>query len=69
MTQSEHGFQDDLEKNLQMRGLSPEQLADPQFFGRLFFDNLYRILKVGSIYNIEHNQTRIAIDEFFEFFQ
>ena len=69
MTQSEHGFQDDLEKNLQMRGLSPEQLADPQFFGRLFFDNLYRILKVGSIYEIEHNQTRLAVEEFFTFFR
>lgn len=50
-------------------GIPGQDLRDPQVFGRLFFDNLYRILKVGSIYNIEHNQTRIAIDEFFEFFQ
>lgn len=60
--------QDDFQKSLQMRGLTPESLADPQFFGRLFFDNLYRILKVGSIYEIEHNQTRLAVEEFFEFF-
>lgn len=43
-------------------------LSDPQVFGRLFFDNLYRILKVGSIYEIEHNQTQQAIEEFQRFF-
>ena len=47
----------------------PRDLADPQVFGRLFFDNVYKILKVGSIYDIDHNQTRIAIDEFLEFFR
>lgn len=44
-------------------------LRDPQTFGKLFFDNLYRILKVGSIYNVEHNQTRLAVEEFFTFFR
>lgn len=54
---------------LAQRGIDPRDLADPQVFGRLFFDNLYRILKVGSIYEIEHNQTRLAVEEFFSFFQ
>ena len=44
-------------------------LRDPQIFGKLFFDNLYRILKVGSIYHIEHNQTRLAVEEFLTFFR
>lgn len=44
-------------------------LRDAQIFGRLFFDSLYRILKVGSIYNVEHNQTRIAVEDFFGFFR
>lgn len=44
-------------------------LRDPQIFGRLFFDSLYRILKVGSIYNVEHNQTRLAVEEFLNFFR
>lgn len=43
-------------------------LTNPQVFGRLFLDKLYRILKVGSIYSIQHNQTKIAADEFMEFF-
>ncbi len=60
--------QEDFERSLEIRGLTPDKLADPQFFGRLFFDNLYRILKVGSIYEIEHNQTRLAVEEFFTFF-
>lgn len=46
-----------------------KDFRDPQVFGRLFFDNLFRILKVGSIYNVEHNQTRLAVEEFFLFFQ
>lgn len=62
------GQQDEFEKSLQQRGISTDNLGDPQIFGRLFFDNLYRILKVGSIYEIEHNQTRLAVDEFFVFF-
>ena len=45
-----------------------QDFQDPQVFGRLFFDNLFRILKVGSIYNVEHNQTRLAVEEFFSFF-
>lgn len=62
---------DDLSQDhdiLTLQGLSPEDLADPQIFGQLFFDHLYRILKVGSIYDIEHNQTRIAIETFSTFF-
>jgi HD-GYP domain-containing protein (c-di-GMP phosphodiesterase class II) len=43
-------------------------LDDNQSKGKAFFDNVYRILKVGSIYDIEHNQTQIAIAEFLEFF-
>ena len=60
---------DALDHNLKIRGLSPERLSDPQYFGRLFFDNLYRILKIGSIYEVEHNQTRLAVEEFFTFFE
>lgn len=60
---------DAIDQNIKARGLTPEQLGDPQIFGKLFFDNLYRILKVGSIYEIEHNQTRLAVEEFFNFFQ
>jgi len=43
-------------------------LTDAQVFGRAFFDNLFRMLKVGSIYEITHNQTKLAIDEFIGFF-
>ncbi|MFW5967423.1 MAG: hypothetical protein ACOCV2_07890 [Persicimonas sp.] len=44
-------------------------LSDQQVFGKLFVDSIYKILKIASIYNVEHNQTRIAIDEFMETFQ
>lgn len=49
-----------------------EYSADPsnaQVFGRTFVTSLYKILKIGSIYEVEHNQTRIAVDEFMGFFQ
>lgn len=42
--------------------------ADVQVFGRTFLTSLFKILKVGSIYEVEHNQTRIATDEFMTFF-
>lgn len=42
--------------------------SNPQVFGRTFLTSLFKILKVGSIYEVEHNQTRIATDEFMNFF-
>lgn len=42
--------------------------SDAQVFGRTFLTSLFKILKVGSIYEVEHNQTRIASDEFMQFF-
>src|SRR5690554_4976420 len=39
-----------------------------QLFGRTFIDGVYKILKVSSIYSVEHNQTRQAIEEFLPFF-
>ncbi len=47
----------------------PGDDVDMQEFGRFFIDNLYRILKVASIYSVEHNQTREAIEEFMPSFQ
>lgn len=47
----------------ELRGAAAD-LSDPQTFGKLFIGNIYKILKVGSIYNLEHNQTRLAVDEF-----
>ena len=44
-------------------------LRDPQNFGRLIVDSIYKILKVASIYNVEHNQTRIAVQEFMKAFK
>lgn len=43
-------------------------LRDPQVFGKIFIGSIYKILKVASIYNIDHNQTRLAIDEFMQSF-
>ncbi len=43
--------------------------GDVQVFGRTFVDSLFKIMKIGSIYEVEHNQTRQAIDEFLQFFQ
>lgn len=42
--------------------------SDAQVFGRTFVTSLYKILKIGSIYEVQHNQTRIAVDEFMTFF-
>lgn len=44
-------------------------LSDPQAFGKLFIDSLYKILKVSTIYSVEHNQTRLAIEEFMTSFR
>ncbi|MGM0556753.1 MAG: hypothetical protein ACQEVA_10285 [Myxococcota bacterium] len=44
-------------------------LRDPQNFGRLIVDSIYKILKVASIYSVEHNQTRLAVQEFMQAFQ
>lgn len=44
--------------------LSEVDLSDPQVFGKMFVDSIYKIMKVASIYNVDHNQTRIAVDEF-----
>jgi HD-GYP domain-containing protein (c-di-GMP phosphodiesterase class II) len=49
--------------------LSEADLRDPQVFGKLFIDSIYKIMKVASIYNVEHNQTRIAVDEFMATFR
>ncbi len=40
-----------------------------QEFGRYFVDQLYRILKVASIYDVDHEQTREAIQEFMPTFE
>lgn len=45
-----------------------EDAGNPQVFGRTFVFSIYKILKFGTIYEVEHNQTRIAIQEFLEFF-
>ncbi len=49
--------------------LSELDLSDPQVFGKLCVDSIYKIMKVASIYSVEHNQTRIAIDDFMATFQ
>ncbi len=46
------------------QGRGQQSDINMQEFGRYFVDNLYRILKVASIYNVDHNQTREAIAEF-----
>lgn len=46
-----------------------EDASNPQVFGRTFVYSIYKILKFGTIYEVEHNQTRQAIGEFLEFFQ
>lgn len=51
-----------------LAALADADLKDPQVLGRLFFDNLFRILKVGAIYGIERAQTRMAAEEFMQFF-
>lgn len=44
--------------------LSEVDLSDPQVFGKMFVDSIFKIMKVASIYNVDHNQTRLAVDEF-----
>jgi HD-GYP domain-containing protein (c-di-GMP phosphodiesterase class II) len=44
-------------------------VSDAQAFGRYFIGSVYKILKVGSIYSVEHNQTRQAIAEFMPIFR
>src|SRR5690554_7867814 len=39
-------------------------LRDPQVFGKIFIGSICKILKVDSIYRIDHNQSLIAIDEY-----
>lgn len=51
-----------------LAALEGADLKDPQVLGRLFFDSIFRILKVGSIYGIDRAQTRMAADEFMQFF-
>jgi HD-GYP domain-containing protein (c-di-GMP phosphodiesterase class II) len=51
-----------------LAALADADLKDPQVLGRLFFDSIFRILKVGSIYGIERAQTRMAAEEFMQFF-
>lgn len=40
----------------------------PQTFGRTFVEQIYKILKIGSIYEVQHNQTRMTASEFIDFF-
>ncbi len=49
--------------------MEPGKGVDMQALGRYFIDGLYRILKVASIYSVDHNQTREAIDEFMPTFR
>lgn len=43
---------------------SPEDIdSEAQRLGKSFFDALYKILKLGSLYSIKHEQTVEAIDE------
>ncbi len=53
----------------QMPGGLGQDDIDMQEFGRYFIDSLYRILKVASIYSVDHNQTHEAIEEFMPSFQ
>lgn len=60
-------------ESLSEASVTPEQtttddLRDPQVFGKIFIGSIYKILKVASIYQIDHNQTRLAIDEFMRSF-
>ncbi len=48
----------------QAASLVGDEELDMQEFGRFFVDQLYRILKVASIYDVDHEQTREAIEEF-----
>ena len=60
-----------LERSVLTDYSSVEDLADPsnpQNFGREFINRVYKILKIGSIYEIDHNQTAIAAEEFMAFF-
>lgn len=50
-------------------GETSEDPGNVQVFGRTFVNSLFKILKIGSIYEVEHNQTRQAVGEFLEFFQ
>ena len=44
-------------------------VEDAQNFGRVFIDRIYKLIKIGSIYDVEHNQTKLAADEFFVFYR
>ncbi len=46
-----------------------EDPGNAQVFGRTFVFSIYKIMKFGTIYEVEHNQTRIAIAEFLAFFK
>lgn len=52
---------------------SPSRMGDEgldrQEFGKFFIDEVYRILKVASIYDVDHNQTQEAIAEFLPDFE
>lgn len=43
---------------------SSDDELDMQEFGKFFIDSIYRILKKASIYDVDHAQTREAIEEF-----
>lgn len=44
-------------------------IDDMQRFGRAFIDRIFKLIKIGSIYDIDHNQTKLAADEFFVFYR
>lgn len=43
-------------------------LHERQLFGRQFISKIYKLIKIGSIYDVDHNQTKLAADEFFVFY-
>lgn len=57
----------ELSSPMAMQGQSVD-VNDAQAFGRYFIGSVYKILKVGSIYSVDHNQTRQAIAEFMPIF-
>lgn len=65
-SQNQFGAESFNDNALPTTGSTSSQRA--QVFGRMFIDGVYKILKVGSIYSVEHNQTRQAIEEFLPFF-
>ncbi|TXD32163.1 hypothetical protein FRC96_18640 [Lujinxingia vulgaris] len=61
---------DSQEQELGLEAASvPLSSDDPQAFGRFVVDSVYRIMKVASIYSVDHNQTRQAMEAFMPAFR